>query len=164
MRRYAQETGERWPGLYLSWRVTILLPVKYWFPEFDREVPVVGLTGPPGAGKSSLLSSITGALSAANKQVGIVAVDPTSPFSYGAVLGDRIRMASHFTDPKVYIRSMATRGALGGLSPRIFEVIDLMRYAGFDYIFVETVGVGQSGSRNSRSCRYDHIGPGAGSR
>jgi LAO/AO transport system kinase len=79
-----------------------------------------------------------------DKKIGILAVDPTSPFNFGSLLGDRIRMSDHFNHPDVFIRSMATRGSLGGLSARIFEVSDVMRHAGFDVIFIETVGVGQS--------------------
>lgn len=106
--------------------------------------PVIGFTGPPGAGKSTLLQAFTQLLLDKNFKVGIIAVDPTSPFSGGSVLGDRVRMSSHFLNPNVYIRSLATRGALGGLSNRAFEIAHLMQCAGFDYIFIETVGVGQS--------------------
>ena len=106
--------------------------------------PIVGITGPPGAGKSSILNAITKHLIAKDKTVAIVAVDPTSPFNFGSLLGDRIRMSEHFTHPNVFIRSLATRGALGGLADKIFEIVDVLRSAKFDYIFVETVGVGQS--------------------
>lgn len=110
----------------------------------SRMVPVIGFTGPPGAGKSTLIQAFTQLLLQKNYKVGIIAVDPTSPFTGGSVLGDRVRMSSHFLNPNVYIRSLATRGALGGLSSRAFEVAHLMQCAGFDYIFIETVGVGQS--------------------
>jgi LAO/AO transport system kinase len=104
----------------------------------------VGLTGPPGAGKSSLLASLATAYRGAGEQVGVVAVDPTSPFSGGALLGDRIRMNDLATDPGIFIRSMATRGSLGGLATTSREVIDLMDVFGFERILVETVGVGQT--------------------
>lgn len=105
---------------------------------------VVGITGPPGAGKSTLVNALITALTGKGKKVAIIAIDPSSPFNFGALLGDRIRMSSHFSDPRVFIRSMASRGALGGLSPKILEVSDLVKAAGFDYLFIETVGVGQS--------------------
>ncbi|MVT06915.1 methylmalonyl Co-A mutase-associated GTPase MeaB [Chitinophaga tropicalis] len=105
---------------------------------------VIGVTGPPGAGKSTLVNALIGFLLDRQKRIAIIAVDPSSPFNYGALLGDRIRMAQHFNDPNVFIRSMASRGALGGLSPKIIEVSDLVKAAGFDYLFIETVGVGQS--------------------
>ncbi len=104
----------------------------------------VGLTGPPGAGKSSLLARVAGAHRARSERLGIVAVDPTSPYSGGALLGDRIRMSELATDPGVFIRSMASRGSLGGLATTTKEVIDLMDAFGFDRILVETVGVGQT--------------------
>lgn len=112
--------------------------------KFDAGVPVVGVTGPPGAGKSTLINSVIKKLTSAKKSVGIIAIDPTSPFNYGSLLGDRLRMAEHFNNDLVYIRSLATRGSLGGLSAKAIEIVDVMRAFGFDYIFVETVGVGQS--------------------
>lgn len=111
---------------------------------FDVQVPVIGLTGPPGAGKSSLVNALINHLLLAGKKIGVLAVDPTSPFNFGSLLGDRIRMADHFNNPNVYIRSLATRGSLGGLSARIYEITDVMKHAGFDVIIIETVGVGQS--------------------
>ena len=106
--------------------------------------PVIGITGPPGAGKSTLVDALIGLLVQNNKRVGVVCVDPSSPFNLGALLGDRIRMSEWYNNPNVFIRSLATRGSLGGLHPKIIEICDLMKTALFDYIIVETVGVGQS--------------------
>jgi LAO/AO transport system kinase len=105
---------------------------------------VVGVTGPPGGGKSSLVDRITAKMRVEDKSVGIIACDPSSPFSGGAVLGDRIRMQQHYLDKEVFIRSMATRGSRGGLSPTTKEVIKLMDAFGKNYVLVETVGVGQT--------------------
>jgi LAO/AO transport system kinase len=104
----------------------------------------VGFTGPPGAGKSSLVASVATSYREADEHVGVVAVDPTSPYSGGALLGDRIRMNEIATDPGIFIRSMATRGSLGGLAATTKEVVDLMDGFGFDRVLVETVGVGQT--------------------
>ncbi|MBI1734911.1 MAG: methylmalonyl Co-A mutase-associated GTPase MeaB [Candidatus Rokubacteria bacterium] len=109
-----------------------------------REAFVVGITGPPGAGKSTVVDRLTSALRAEGTTVGIVAVDPSSPFTGGAVLGDRIRMQGHALDTGVFIRSMATRGSLGGLSRSTGEVIKLLGAFGFPWVLVETVGVGQT--------------------
>jgi len=109
-----------------------------------NNTPIIGITGPPGAGKSTLVNGIIDFLVKEDKKVGIIAIDPTSPFNLGALLGDRIRLSNHFNDDKVFIRSIATRGSLGGLSASIIEIIDVMKSADFDYIFIETVGVGQS--------------------
>lgn len=106
--------------------------------------PVIGITGAPGAGKSTLADRLIGTWVEAGKKVGVICVDPSSPFTHGALLGDRIRMNHWFNNPAVFIRSLATRGSLGGLHPKIIEITDLLKAAGFDYIIVETVGVGQS--------------------
>lgn len=106
--------------------------------------PVIGITGPPGAGKSTLTDSLIGLLVSKGKKVAVLCVDPSSPFNLGALLGDRIRMSSWYNHSNVFIRSLATRGSLGGLHPKIVEITDTCKAAGFDYVIVETVGVGQS--------------------
>jgi len=105
---------------------------------------ITGITGPPGAGKSTLVDALIGLIVAQNKKVGVLCVDPSSPFNLGALLGDRIRMSEWYNHPHVFIRSLATRGSLGGLHPKIIEIADTMKAAGFDHIIIETVGVGQS--------------------
>jgi len=117
------------------------LMARVW-PHLGRAV-VMGLTGSPGSGKSTLTDQLARTLRSQGKKVGILAVDPTSPFSGGAILGDRIRMQRIATDPGVFIRSMATRGALGGLARATQDAIDLLDAAGWDVVIVETVGVGQ---------------------
>ncbi|PTQ99285.1 LAO/AO transport system kinase [Mucilaginibacter yixingensis] len=112
--------------------------------QFNEQVPVVGITGPPGAGKSTLVNALIEELLKDGNKVAVLAIDPTSPFNYGSLLGDRIRMASHFNHPDVFIRSLATRGSLGGLSAKTIELADVLRASGFDYVLIETVGVGQS--------------------
>jgi LAO/AO transport system kinase len=112
--------------------------------SYMKHVPVVGVTGPPGAGKSTLVNGIINELVNQNLKVAVLAIDPTSPFNFGSLLGDRIRMVHHFNNPNVYIRSLATRGSLGGLSVKTIEMTEVLKAAGFDYIIVETVGVGQS--------------------
>ncbi len=104
----------------------------------------LGLTGPPGVGKSTLASGLVRSARARGKSVGVISVDPSSPFSHGALLGDRIRLAEHFTDEAVFIRSMASRGHLGGLAGASADAVLLMDAFGFDLVLIETVGVGQS--------------------
>jgi LAO/AO transport system kinase len=108
------------------------------------KTPVTGITGPPGAGKSTLVDALIGTWVAEGKKVAVLCVDPSSPFHLGALLGDRIRMSEWYNEPLVFIRSLASRGALGGLHPHILDIVTLLQAAGFDQILVETVGVGQS--------------------
>lgn len=105
---------------------------------------IIGITGPPGAGKSTLVDCMIESLAGSGKKVAVLCVDPSSPFNLGAVLGDRIRMSDWYTHPNVFIRSLATRGSMGGLHPKIIEITDLLKAFRFDHIIVETVGVGQS--------------------
>lgn len=105
---------------------------------------IIGITGPPGAGKSTLVDAIIGLLADLGKKIAVLCIDPSSPFNMGALLGDRIRMSEWYTHPNVYIRSLATRGAMGGLHPKIIEITDVLKAALFDHIIIETVGVGQS--------------------
>jgi len=112
--------------------------------RFAKKSPIIGITGPPGAGKSTLVNALINHMIGSGLKIAVLAIDPTSPFNFGSLLGDRIRMSAHFNKPDVFIRSLATRGSLGGLSAKTIEMSDVLRAAGFDYIFVETVGVGQS--------------------
>lgn len=122
----------------------LLRPVMAALAPFTGRAYVVGLTGSPGVGKSTVTSALVSAYRGRGRRVGVLAVDPSSPFSGGALLGDRIRMSEHATDPGVYIRSMATRGHLGGLAWAAPQAIRVLDAAGCDVILVETVGVGQS--------------------
>jgi LAO/AO transport system kinase len=113
------------------------------YPRTGRAVSI-GVTGPPGVGKSSLLSALVAEVRRTERSVGVVSVDPSSPFSRGALLGDRIRLSEHFLDPDVYIRSMGTRGHLGGLAEATLQALLLVDASGKDVVFLETVGTGQS--------------------
>jgi LAO/AO transport system kinase len=105
---------------------------------------IIGITGSPGAGKSTLTDALIGSMVSEGKKVGVLCIDPSSPFHHGALLGDRIRMSEWYNHPGVFIRSLASKGSLGGLHPKIIELSDVMKSAGFDYVIIETVGVGQS--------------------
>jgi LAO/AO transport system kinase len=117
--------------------------IRALYPQSGRAV-TVGLTGPPGVGKSTLTGALVAHIRAQGKTVGVISVDPSSPFSHGALLGDRIRLTEHFTDPDVFIRSMASRGHLGGLAGATADAVTLMDAFGKDVVLIETVGVGQS--------------------
>lgn len=120
------------------------------YEEFLKQLPsrslnnIIGITGPPGAGKSTLTDALIGELTSSGQSVAVLCIDPSSPFHLGALLGDRIRMSSWYNHPDVYIRSLASRGSMGGLHPRIIEVTEVLKAAAFDWIIIETVGVGQS--------------------
>ena len=120
------------------------------YEQFMQSLPVnnsniiIGITGPPGAGKSTLTDALIGKLIEDDKKVAVLCIDPSSPFNLGALLGDRIRMSQWHNNPSVFIRSLATRGSLGGLNPKIIEITDIFKAAQYDYIIIETVGVGQS--------------------
>jgi LAO/AO transport system kinase len=117
--------------------------VRELYPETGRAA-VIGVTGPPGVGKSSLIGALVTHLRSLGRSVGVVSVDPSSPFSRGALLGDRIRLSEHFLDPGVFIRSMGSRGHLGGLAETTLQAVLLLDASGKDVVFVETVGAGQS--------------------
>ncbi|MGH2925799.1 MAG: methylmalonyl Co-A mutase-associated GTPase MeaB, partial [Solirubrobacterales bacterium] len=116
--------------------------VREVYPRTGR-ARIVGFTGPPGVGKSTLIGALTAELRSAGREVGVLSIDPSSPFTQGAMLGDRIRLADHFLDPGVFIRSMATRGSLGGLAEAALQAALLMDASGKDDVLLETVGVGQ---------------------
>jgi LAO/AO transport system kinase len=117
--------------------------VREVYPRTGR-ARIVGFTGPPGVGKSTLIGALTAELRKTERQVAVLSIDPSSPFTHGALLGDRIRLSDHFLDPGVFIRSMASRGALGGLSEAALQVALAMDAAGKDDVLIETVGVGQA--------------------
>jgi LAO/AO transport system kinase len=117
--------------------------VREVFPRTGK-ARIVGLTGPPGVGKSTLIGALTAEMRKADRQVAVLSIDPSSPFTRGALLGDRIRLSDHFLDSGVFIRSMASRGALGGLSEATLQAALLMDASGKDDVFIETVGVGQA--------------------
>jgi LAO/AO transport system kinase len=117
--------------------------VREVFPRTGR-ARIVGMTGPPGVGKSTLCGALTAELRNADRKVGVLSIDPSSPFTRGALLGDRIRLSDHFLDPEVFIRSMATRGSLGGLAEAALQAALLMDASGKDDVLLETVGVGQA--------------------
>ena len=108
------------------------------------DTPIVGITGPPGAGKSTLTDALIDSYISEGKKVAVICIDPSSAFNLGALLGDRIRMSDWYNHPAVFIRSLASRGSMGGLHPKIIEITDTIKAAGFDIIIIETVGVGQS--------------------
>ncbi len=110
----------------------------------QNQTPIIGITGPPGAGKSTLVDALISCMISKNKKVGVICIDPTSPYHSGALLGDRIRMSKWYNHSNVFIRSLGARGSLGGLHPNIIEICDLMRVGDFDLIVIETVGVGQN--------------------
>ncbi len=110
----------------------------------NTNTQLIGITGPPGAGKSTLVNALLHEWTAANKKVAVLSVDPSSPFNYGALLGDRIRMSDFYLNDHVFIRSLASRGSLGGLNAKIIEISDVVLASHFDYVLIETVGVGQS--------------------
>jgi len=110
----------------------------------NSSTTIIGVTGPPGAGKSTLVDALIGELVKGNKKVAVLCIDPSSPFNLGALLGDRIRMSEWYTHPNIFIRSLATRGSVGGLAPKIIEITDLIKSTDYDHIIIETVGVGQS--------------------
>ncbi len=107
-------------------------------------VPIIGITGPPGAGKSTLVDQLINLLISEEKKVAVLCIDPSSPFHHGALLGDRIRMNRWYNNENVFIRSLASKATLGGLSPKVIEISDLLKATQFDYVIIETIGVGQN--------------------
>lgn len=145
--RAATDGDERALGRVLSLVESNRSTLQTLWKEVSARLPdagVIGITGPPGVGKSTLVSALIGAFRDAGLRVAVVAIDPSSPFTGGALLGDRIRMQPHALDPAVFIRSMSSRGHLGGLASTTPDVIDVLARVGFDLVLVETVGVGQA--------------------
>jgi LAO/AO transport system kinase len=133
----------------LARAISLIENEKEGYQELLQNLPassgkITGITGPPGAGKSTLTDALIGETIKQGKKAGVLCVDPSSPFHHGALLGDRIRMNEWYNHPDVFIRSLATRGSLGGLHPKIIEITDVLKTAGYDHIIIETVGVGQS--------------------
>jgi LAO/AO transport system kinase len=133
----------------LARAISLIENEKEGYQELLQNLPassgkITGITGPPGAGKSTLTDALIGETIKQGKKVAVLCVDPSSPFHHGALLGDRIRMNEWYNHPDVFIRSLATRGSLGGLHPKIIEITDVLKTAGYDHIIIETVGVGQS--------------------
>ncbi len=148
-----------WQQLYIELRQSDTKSLSRCISLVENEIPgydaflkslptsnqkITGITGPPGAGKSTLVDGIINQWIAQGKKVAVLCIDPSSPFNYGALLGDRIRMSDWYTNPNVFIRSLSSRGSLGGLNPKIIEISEVIKAADFDEILIETVGVGQS--------------------
>jgi LAO/AO transport system kinase len=133
----------------LSRTISLLENEQEHYDELLKAIPysekkIIGITGPPGAGKSTLVDCLINELITQGKKIGVLCIDPSSPFTRGALLGDRVRMNAWFNNPNVFIRSLASRGSMGGLPPKIIEITDVMKVMPFDYIIVETVGAGQT--------------------
>ena len=143
---FGRATAERWPARSRSSRTATRSRTTSCARSTRRpgSAYVVGITGPPGVGKSSLIAALVRRIREAGSTVGVISVDPSSPFTKGALLGDRIRLSEHFLDPGVFIRSMGTRGHLGGLAEATLQALLVLDAAGKDIVFVETVGTGQS--------------------
>lgn len=139
-----EKGNERHIARALSWAENQQSGTLELLKQLQGTAQVIGITGPPGAGKSTLVNAIVNHWRKDNKRVAILAVDPSSAFNFGSLLGDRLRMQSLFLNEGVFIRSVSSRGSLGGLSAHIIEMVHVLKHAPFDYILIETVGVGQS--------------------
>ncbi len=139
-----EKGNERHIARALSWAENQQTGTLELLKQLQGNAQVIGITGPPGAGKSTLVNALVNHWREENKRVAILAVDPSSAFNFGSLLGDRLRMQSLFLNEGVFIRSVSSRGSLGGLSAHIIEMVHVLKHAPFDYILVETVGVGQS--------------------